>query len=155
MRIGGATVLAAWACALAAGAAPAAAQTCPHPGTVNGISVLIYCGHAKATVKAGAKTFSLKNGLCKVAAGNFYLSFGDVVQQPTKHAPDSLLVIATATHDGSYSGTTVMMTRTGKSYLGDPLTLALTHATKAGTVTGTIEPTLTNGKLAFRLTFSC
>lgn len=145
---------------LATGAGPASAQTCPHPGTVNGISVLIYCGSAKATVKVGATTFSLKNGLCKKAVGNFYLSFGDVVTQPTKHAPDSLLITAgssakPATHDGAYTGTTVMLTRKGKSYLGNPLTLTLTHGTKAGTVTGTIEPTLTNGKFAFHASFTC
>jgi hypothetical protein len=148
------------ACVLAAGAAPASAQTCPHPGTVNGQSVLIYCGPAKATVKLGATTFKLTNGLCKKAVGNFYLSFGAVVTQQTKHAPDSFLVIAgssakPATHDGSYSGTTVMMTRSGKSYLADALTLILSHGTKAGTLSGTIEPTSTSGKLAFHASFTC
>lgn len=148
------------ACALAAGAAPAAAQTCPHPGTVNGVSVLIYCGSAKATVKVGATTFTLKNGLCKKAVGNFYLSFGDVVTQQTKHAPDSFLVIAgssakPATHDGSYSGTTVMMTRKGKGYLADALTLTLSHNTKAGTLAGTIESTTSSAKFAFHASFTC
>ena len=142
-------------CMLAAGAAPAAAQTCPHPGTVNGISVLIYCGSAKATVKAGAMTIPWKGGECKKAVGNFYVNFGDIVTEPTKHAPDSFQVIATATHDGSYRGTTVMMTKSGKSYLGDSLTLTLTHNARAGTLTGTIEPTLTNGKLVFHASFTC
>jgi hypothetical protein len=148
------------ACALAAGAAPAAAQTCPHPGTVNGVSVLIYCGSAKAAVKVGATSFKLENGLCKKAVGNFYLSFGAVVTQQTKHAPDSFLVIAgssakPATHDGSYSGTTVMLTRKGKSYLADALTLTLSHTTKAGTLAGTIESTTSNAKFAFHASFSC
>jgi len=148
------------ACALAAGSAPASAQTCPHPGTVDGQSVLIYCGPAKATVKLGATTFALKNGLCKKAVGNFYLSFGAVVTQQTKHAPDSFLVIAgssakPATHDGAYSGTTVMMTRKGKGYLADALTLTLSHNTKAGTLAGTIESTTSNAKSAFHATFTC
>ena len=143
------------ACALAAGATPAAAQTCPHPGTVNGVSVLIYCGPAKATVKMGSQTFTLKNGLCKKAAGNFYLSFGDVVTQQTKHAPDSFLVIATATKDGSYSGTTVMATRSGHGWLADSTVLTLTHGTKAGTVVGPIGSTQTNAKLTLHVTFSC
>jgi hypothetical protein len=147
------------ACALAVCASPASAQVCPHPGTVNGVSVLVYCGPAKATVKAGSLTFSLKNGQCKKAVGNFYLSFGAVVTQQTKHAPDSLLVIAgssakPATHDGSYAGTTVMMTRAGTSYIGDSMTLTLTHKTRAGTVTGMIEP-IGHPKVAFHLTFTC
>lgn len=143
------------ACALAAGAAPVSAQTCPHPGTVNGVSVLIYCGHAKAAVKMGATAFSLRNGLCKKAVGNFYLSFGDVVTQPTKHAPDSFLVIATATRDGSYSGTTIMLTRRGKSYISDAVTLMLSHHMKAGTLSGTMESTTTNAKPAIHASFTC
>lgn len=146
-------------CALAAGAAPASAQTCPHPGTINSVSVLIYCGSAKATVKVGASTFSLKNGLCKKAVGNFYLSFGAIVTQQTKHAPDSFQLVAgssakPATHDGSYSGTTVMMTRAGKSYIADALTLTLSHNTRAGTVTGKIEP-IGSAKVAFHASFTC
>lgn len=143
------------ACALATGAAPAAAQTCPHPGTVNGVSVLIYCGSAKATVKVGVTSFKLENGLCKKAVGNFYLSFGAVVTQQTKHAPDSFLVIATATHDGSYPGTTIMLTRSGKSYVSDAVTLKLSHGTKAGTLTGSMESTTTNAKPAIHASFTC
>jgi hypothetical protein len=159
--VGGKAILActAVACALAAATAPASAQTCPHPGTVNGVSVLIYCGSAKATVKAGATTISWKNGMCKKAVGNFYLSFGAIVTQQTKRAPDSLQVIAgssakPATHDGSYSGTTVMMTRAGKSYIGDSMKLTLTHNTRAGTVTGVIEP-IGSAKVAFHASFTC
>ena len=155
--MGGKAILActAVACALAAGAAPASAQICPHPGTVNGISVLVYCGTAKATVKMGSQTFMLKNGQCKKAVGNFYLSFGDVVTQQTKKAPDSFLVIATASKDGTYSGTTVMVTRSTRGWLADSAKLTLTHGTKAGTVTGTLTSTQTNAKVALHLTFSC
>jgi hypothetical protein len=151
----GVIAAAAAACVFAAGAAPVSAQTCPHPGTVNGQSVLIYCGPAKAKVKLGATAFTLKNGLCKKAAGNFYVSFGAVVTQPTKHAPDSFLVIATATHDGSYPGTTIMLTRSGKSYISDAVTLKLSHGTKAGTLSGTMESTTTNAKPAIHASFTC
>jgi hypothetical protein len=136
-------------------ATPASGQTCPHPGTVNGISVLIYCGSAKATVKMGSQTFTLKNGQCKKAAGNFYLSFGDVVTQQVKNAPDSFLVIATASKDGMYSGTTVMATRSTHGWLADSAKLTLTHGTRAGTVTGTLGSTQTNAKVALHLTFTC
>jgi hypothetical protein len=143
------------ACVLAAGAGSASAQTCPHPGTVNGQSVLIYCGTAKATVKIGPTTFKLTNGLCKKAVGNYYLSFGAVVTQQTKHAPDSCLVIATAKKDGSYPGTTIMMTRSGKSYISDAVTLTLSHATKAGTLSGTMESTTTSAKPVIHASFTC
>jgi hypothetical protein len=127
---------------------------------VNGIGVLIYCGSAKATVTLGAKTFTWKNGQCKKVGTNFYVNFGDIVTEQAKKAPDSFQVIAgtaakPATKDGTYSGTTVMMTKSGKGYLGDALTLKLTHGTKAGTLAGTVEPTATNGKFAFHATLSC
>ncbi|HKT43755.1 MAG TPA: hypothetical protein VJQ85_03075 [Gaiellaceae bacterium] len=148
------------ACALAAGASPAAAQTCPHPGTVNGISVLIYCGSAKATTHVGAKTATWKGGQCKKLGTNFYVNFGDIVTQPVKKAPDSFQIIAgtsakPATKDGSYTGTTVMMNKAGVSYIADALTLTLTHNTRAGTLTGTIEPSKGGAKVAFHATFSC
>ncbi len=111
------------------------------------VNVLIYCGHAKATVKVGATTLSLQNGLCERRPWGHYLSFGAVVTQQTKYVPDSFQLVAgssakPATHDGSYSGTTVMLSRKGKNYLADAVTLTLTHNTKAGAATGKIEPTL-------------
>lgn len=147
------------ACALALGASPATAKVCPYSGTVDGQSVLIYCGSAKATVRAGTLTLSLKNGQCKKAVGNFYLGFGSIVTQQSKHAPDSFQLIAgssakPAAKDGSYTGTTVMMTKSGKSYLADALTLTLTHGTRAGAVTGTIEP-IGHPKVPFHATFTC
>jgi hypothetical protein len=48
-----------------------------------------------------------------------------------------------------------MMTRAGKSYLGDSLTLTLSHNTKAGTLTGKIESTTSNAKLALHASFTC
>jgi hypothetical protein len=111
---------------------------------------------AACALAAGAAPASFKNGLCKKAVGNFYLSFGAVVTQQTKHAPDSFQLIAGSsakpvTHDGSYSGTTVMMTRAGKSYIGDSLTLTLSHNTRAGTVTGKIEPSAERRSRSTRL----
>lgn len=159
MRSAAVLVPAVVACVLVNGSARASAQTCPHPGTVNGVSVLVYCGHARATVKVGGTTLSFTNGLCKKAVGNFYLSFGATVTEQTKHAPDSFQLIAgssakPATRDGSYPDTTVMMTKSGKSYLADSLTLTLTHGTKAGTATGTILP-IGHAKVAFHATFTC
>ena len=148
------------ACALAAGAAPAAPQTCPHPGTVKGISVLVYCGSAKATVKLGATTIRWKNGQCLKVGSNFYVNIGDIVTQPVTKAPDSFQVVAgtsakPATKDGTYPGTTVMMSHSGHGYLADALVLTLAHGTKAGTLKGTIESTSSNAKYAFHATFSC
>jgi hypothetical protein len=145
---------------LAVGAAPAAAKTCPYPGTVGGVSVLVYCGSAKATVKLGAKASAWKNGQCKKLGSNFYVNFGSIVTQPVKKAPDSFQIIAgtdakPATKDGSYAGTTVMLNTGGVNYLADALTLTLTHGARAGSLTGTIAPSRGGAKVAFHATFTC
>lgn len=160
MRTGAAALLLACTCALAVSAGPAAAKTCPHPGTVDGVGVLVYCGSAKATVKVGATTFHFENGQCKKLGSSFYANFGSIVTQPTKKAPDSFQIIAgsdakPATKNGSYPGTTVMMTKSGRSYLADALTLTLTHNARAGTLAGTIESTRSSAKLAFHATLTC
>lgn len=159
MRTGAAGPLLACTCALAASAGPAAAKTCPYPVTVNGINVLVYCGSAKATVKVGAKTFVFEHGQCKKLGSSFYANFGDIVTQTVKKAPDSFQIIAgtdarPATKDGSYGGTTVMMSKSGQAYLADALTLTLTHNMRAGTLVGKIEP-IGDARAAFRATFSC
>src|SRR5690349_850613 len=96
-------------------AAPASAQraaTCPHPGTLNGVSVLIECGSAKASVKFGATHLALKNGKCTKSSENFGFAFGTIVAGTgLKRPPDSFQMIA----GGGVSGTaTVMVSRLGK-----------------------------------------
>ena len=57
-----ATLLATLTAALAAVPASAhRAATCPHTGTVNGVSVLIYCGPAKASVLFGGTHLAFRH----------------------------------------------------------------------------------------------
>lgn len=149
--------------ALAVGVAPASAQravTCPHNGTINGVSVLIECGPAKASVKFGAAHLALKNGMCIKSSENFTFSFGAIVTEPnSKRPPDSFQLIAgggstPASHDGAYSAT-VMVSRLGKSYIGDTVKLKLTHSRRAGTFVGTVAWALGNTKVAVSGSFTC
>ena len=156
-----ATVLASVAAAAAAGPASAhRTATCPHPGTVNGISVLIYCGPAKASVLFGGTHLALKNGQCTKSSENFGFTFGDVVAGPTsKKPPDSFLLIAgggskPASHDGAYTST-VMVSRSGKSYIGDTVKLKLTGNRSAGTFSGTVTWALGTTKVAVHGSFTC
>ena len=156
-----ATVLATLAAASAAGPASAhRAATCPHSGTVNGISVLIYCGPAKASVLFGGTHLALKNGQCTKSSENFGFTFGDVVAGPTsKKPPDSFLLIAgggskPASHDGAYTST-VMVSRSGKSYIGDTVKLKLTGNRSAGTFSGTVTWALGTTKVAVHGSFTC
>ncbi len=152
------------ALALSLAAAPTPARpsaVCPHPGTIDGMSVLIDCGPDKATIKFGGATLALKNGLCQKTSENFTLGFGAVLTGPaTKRAPDTFQLIAggsgkkAASHDGTYSAS-LQFTRAGRSYAGDALKLTLTHKRAAGTLAGTLTSTTSNKKVAISGSFTC
>jgi hypothetical protein len=156
--------LAASCAALAAAALPASARpsgTCPHPGTINGVSVLIECGPAKATARMGGTRLVLKNGECKKTSENFTLGFGAVVAGPTtKPPPDSFQLLAggsgsnAASHDGTYTAT-VMLAKSGRNYIGDTVKLTLKRNRSAGIFAGTITWTLGTKKVALSGSFTC
>lgn len=150
--------------ALALSAGPASAQraaTCPHSGTLNGVSVLIECGPAKASVLFGGTHLALKNGKCTKTNENFTFAFGVIVAGPTsKKPPDSFQLIAggsggnAASHDGTYSAT-VMASRLGRSYIGDAVKLKLARNRSAGTFSGTVTLGSGTKKVAVSGSFTC
>jgi hypothetical protein len=148
---------------VALAATPASARhaaTCPHPGTINGVSVLIDCGPAKATMRFRGTLLRFKNGLCQRTSENFTLGFGAVLTGPSsKRPPDSFQMIAgggnhPASHDGVYSATLQLM-RSGHGYVGDAMKLTLTHKRRAGTFSGVLDSTQTNAKVAVSGSFTC
>jgi hypothetical protein len=157
-------LLAAGCVALAVAAVPASARPsaiCPHPGTINGVSVLVECGPAKATLRFGVTRLALKNGQCQKTSANFTLGFGAVVAEPTtKRPPDSFQLIAggsgssAASHDGSYSAT-VMFTRSGRNYAGETVKLTLTRKRSAGTFSGVVTSTTGTAKVKLSGSFTC
>jgi hypothetical protein len=162
MKMRGVAIVAATCSALAVAAVPASAQrsaTCPHNGTLDGVSVLIECGPAKASVKFGAAHLALKNGKCLKSSQNFSFAFGTIpAGVGLKRPPDSFQLIAgggSATmHDGTYSST-VMVSRLGKNYIGDSVKLKLTRKETAGTFSGTVTWALGNKKVAVSGSFTC
>jgi hypothetical protein len=141
--------------ALAATATPASARpsaTCPHSGTMNGVSVLIACGPAKAPLRFGAARLALRNGQCTKTSSNFGLTFGAAVAGPTtKPPPDSFQLIA-----GPHGGTaTLQIARSGKQYIGDAMKLKLTPSRSAGTLSGVVTLASGNTKVAVSGSFTC
>jgi hypothetical protein len=125
---------------------------CPHPGTVSGVSVLIACGHAKATVQFGSTRLALRNGQCAKTSSNFGLDFGAAVDGPTtKQPPNSLQLIA-----GPHGGTaTLQIARDGKQYIGDSLKLKLPPSRNSGTLSGTVTLAAGTTKVAVAGSFTC
>ena len=143
--------------------APASARRtalCPHPGTINGVSVLIECGPAKATMRFRGVALKLKNGLCQRNSQNFTLGFGAVLTGPSsKRPPDTFQLIAgggahPASHDGAYSAT-LQLVRSGHGYVGETITLVLTRKRTAGTFSGTLKSTTGNAKVQVSGSFTC
>jgi hypothetical protein len=52
--------------------------------TVDGATVVVYCGPAKATVKTGGKTYSFSGGRCKQAVGFWTILVGKQTLPPAK-----------------------------------------------------------------------
>ncbi len=143
--------------------APATARRaamCPHPGTINGISVLIECGPAKATMRFRGASINYRNGLCQRNSENFTLGFGAVLTGPSsKRPPDTFQLIAgggghPASHDGVYSAT-LQLIRLGRGYVGETMKLTLTHKRSGGTFSGTVRSTTSNAKVAVSGSFTC
>jgi len=148
-------VIAAAAAALAATTATASAHestTCPHPGTVNGVDVLIACGHAKGAFRFGANKLKLADGQCVKTSLNFGLNFGAAVAGPTtKPPPDSFQLIA-GPHGGS---ATLQIARNGKQYIGETMKLKLNGERTSGSLSGTVTLASGNTKVAVSGTFTC
>lgn len=162
MQVRGVAIVAGACAALAVAAAPASAHraaTCPRNGTLHGVSVLIECGQAKASVKFGATHLALTNGMCLKSKSNFSFGFGTIPAGPgLKKPPDSFQLLAgggTATmRDGTYSST-IMVSRLGKNYIGDSVKVKLTRKESAGTFSGTVTWALGSTKVAVSGSFTC
>jgi hypothetical protein len=126
--------------------------TCPHPGTINGASVLIACGHAKAKLHFGSTRLALRNGQCVKTSSNFGLDFGAALDGPTsKPPPDSFQLIA-GPHGGS---ATLQIARSGKQYIGDSMKLKLPPNRSSGTLFGTVTLAAGTTKVAVSGSFTC
>ena len=129
-----------------------AADQCPHPATINGVSVLVSCGSAKAALHLGGAQLNLRNGQCVKTGSNFGVNFGAAVAGPTKKPPpDSLQLIA-----GPHGGTaTLQIARHGKQYIGDHLKLQPTAGRNGGTLSGIVTLAAGSAKVAVKGSFTC
>jgi hypothetical protein len=70
---------------------------------VNHVALIVYCGHAKLTLKNGAKTTHWTKGMCLKTAGNLTVGFGKytAILHPIALA-NSLVLVIPAASDGTY-----------------------------------------------------
>lgn len=147
-----AVVAALAATAVASSASGRRSATCPHSGTINGVSVLIACGPAKATLRFGTTRLAMSDGQCARTSSNFGLTFGAAVARPTtKPPPNSFQLIA-----GPHGGTaTLQIARGGKQYIGDAMKLRLASSRTSGTLSGVVTLASGNTKVPVSGSFTC
>jgi hypothetical protein len=113
-------VVAASVAALTAGGSSAAGRPCipdKQAGVliVNRTAVIVYCGHAKATVKSGGKTTLYGNGACYAAAGNLLVGVGKYTSYSRPKALfNAFYLVIPAAKDGTFRLGVLHIQRKGK-----------------------------------------
>jgi len=106
--------------ALTAGGSSAAGRKCV-PDKQAGVmivdhtAVIVYCGHAKATVKSGGKTTLYVNGACYKTAGNLLVGVGKYTSYSRPKALfNAFYLVIPATKDGTSRLGVLHIQRKGK-----------------------------------------
>jgi hypothetical protein len=78
------------------------------------VTLIVYCGSAKLTIKSGGFTTKWKNGVCLKIAGNLVVGFGKFTTFATPKPVDvALLLTIPAPGDGTYKLATIEIQRKG------------------------------------------
>jgi len=132
------TVLAA-SLSVTATASPASGSTCiPDKKigveVVKGVAVIVYCGHAKTTLKSDGTTTHYTKGACYRTLGNLSVAMGKytALSHP-KALFNAFLLVIPARKDGTYRRAVLTVQRKGKI------------ATVANNVTVVVKSKLTRG----------
>ena len=135
-------LLAALLLALTAGAgSPAAAQsgtTACTPGvrTVGGAQVRTFCGPARATAKAGGKTFRFSGGQCAISRGIFTVNIGTVTITRVEPKFSYLGIDAQPPKAGAHHNQIVSWQVPGKGYSIISATVTIAAGLRSGTFSG-------------------
>lgn len=78
------------------------------------VTLIVYCGHAKLTIKSGGFTTKWTNGLCLKLAGDLIVGFGKSTTFATpKPQSVSLVLTIPAAGDGTFNAATIEIQRKG------------------------------------------
>jgi hypothetical protein len=143
-----AAVLAASALAVGTASAPArslAGKCIPDEQAgvqiVNHVALIVYCGHAKLTLKEGTKVThwgGKNNGMCLKTAGNLTVGFGKytAILHPIALA-NSLVLIAPSPTDGTYRlGVLTVQKKGKKATVADKVKIVIKGKRSRGTFSG-------------------
>ena len=79
------------------------------------VTLIVYCGHAKLTLKSSGKTTHWTNGMCLKIAGNLIVGFGKFTTFATpKPVSVALVLTIPAAKDGTFSLATIEVQHKGQ-----------------------------------------
>jgi hypothetical protein len=83
---------------------------------VDHVALIVYCGHAKLTLKQGTTVTHWTKGMCLKGAGTYNVGFGKytAILHPIALA-NSLVLEAPAPHDGTYRRALLTIQKKGKT----------------------------------------
>ena len=140
-----AAVLAASALTVGTASAPARVATKCIPDAqagiqvVNHVALVVYCGHAKLTVKTAGQPKKLwTNGMCLKTAGNLTLGFGKYTALLHPIAlSNSLVLVIPASGDGTYRlGLMTVQKKGQKATVADKVKVVVKGKRSRGTFSG-------------------
>jgi hypothetical protein len=121
---------------------------------VNHVALIVYCGHAKLTLREGTKVTHYTNGMCLTAGGTFVAGFGKYtsVMHPIAIS-NSLVLEAPANRDGTYRlGLLTVQKKGQKVIVADKVKVVIRGKRSRGTFSGKFQ----NGpKTKFTGSFTC
>src|SRR5438128_2726980 len=121
----------------ASGGASRPASTCVGNETkVNGVTIRIYCGHAKATVHLGTRTLTFKEGRCRETGPLLSVNIGRTTLGTTKAKYLYFGIQVSAPQGGTFHNAAITFQYPGASAILYQSTLKLSANTHGGTFNG-------------------
>jgi len=108
------------------------------PGTevVNGVTVRIFCGSAKATVHAGGITYKRSNGACFPTPASLTIGIGHFTTVGNKALYPSFFMVVGATRDGTVHTGVLYLQSKGKTQNAGSVKVVVSGKRTRGTFSG-------------------
>ena len=118
----------------------------------NGVTAIVYCGSAKATLVAGGKTTRYSGGACLVVAGTLNVGVGKFTTLGHTPLYTSFFLVIPAAADGKFKLAVLTVQSKGKSLHAANVTAVVTGKRSRGTFGGKF---LDGSKSKFSGSFTC
>ena len=104
---------------------------------VNKLTIRVFCGSAKVTVRSGGVVYKRSNGACYLeAVSSLVIGLGRYTSTGLKPLYPALFMVIAAPKDGTYRAGTLTLQRKGKILTSGKITVVVRDKRTRGTFTG-------------------